>query len=68
MYARHLKQKNIYITGHLTGCGGADPHNVLTSGILRIFRAFFHIKLKILLHTSKKPTDVYYPRFKQKYM
>jgi len=42
-----------YITGHLTGCGGADLHNSLTSAS-STFSELFRIKQKNLRNIGDK--------------
>ena len=46
-------------SGHLTGCGGADPHNSSTSACSTSLGHFMH-KARKLLHISEKAT-AYHP-------
>ena len=50
----------VHISGHLTGCGGVDPHNLPTS-VSSAPLGHFTLKTRKLLHISKK-TTVYHPQ------
>ena len=65
MAARN-QEKHLSLTGHLTGCGGADLHNSPTSASSASFESLgiFPHKPRKLLHISEKAT-AYHPQ-KQK--